>query len=132
MKTHTIGNETYSIFENLDKGNLRSLHFIWGKKDFRLFLERNGTPAGGQAPAQKLAGKEAGEFVLTRLQYLNTFEWYDFDKVTGHGLAHDEVRWKKAKVGRYLELPKQFYEVALELACREFKLKRKNPVAAAI
>ena len=130
MKTHTIGTDTYAIFEHSSKGSLRMLHFIWGKKDFRLFLESKGSPAGGEAMEHKLAGKD-GEFLMTRLQYLNNFEWYDFDGVTGHGLAHDEVRWKKNGARRHVDLPQHFYEVALELACREFDLRRKAPKALA-
>lgn len=131
MNTHMIGTDTYAIFEKMEKGNLLMLHFIWGKKDFRLFLERPRT-TGGDGSKTILTSAAAGEFALTRLQYLYNYEWYEYSEVSGHGLVHDEVRWGMGQSVRYLELPPQFREAAVELACREFALEPKEPPALAV
>ena len=130
METHTIGIENFLVFEKWDKESLLLVHFIWGKKDFRFYLARNNSGASPKETPAVLVSESGREFVFSRLQYLYNFEWYDFDKVSGHGLAHDEVRWKKGKSIRYVELPKDFLEVALEIAAREFALKRKAPAVA--
>lgn len=132
MNTHSIGTDTFAIFDKSDKGNLLTLHFLWGKKDFRIFLERRSAASKDKTGMAILQGKSSGEYVLTRLQYLNEFEWYEFDKVSGHGLAHDEVRWTHGGTVRYVELPLRFYDIAAELACREFKLSRKGARAKAV
>ncbi len=132
MKTHTIGTDTYAIFEKSEKGNLMMLHFIWGKKDFRLFLEDKSSHSAAKGSQTALISSNSGELLFTHLQYLNNFQWYEYDKVAGHGLAHDEVRWKTGDFVRYVELPQHFHDVAVELACLEFNLKRKNPTAAAV
>ena len=62
---------------------------------------------------------------VTGLQYLNNYEWYDYGGLGGHGLAHDEVRWVKGKQKRYVEVPKDFVDIAVGIACREFGLERK-------
>ena len=132
MNTHTIGTDSYAIFDKSDKGSLLSLQFLWGKKDFRMFLERKGAASRAKGPRVMLQRKSSGEYVLTQLQYLYDFEWYDFDKVSGHGLAHDEVRWTRSGTVRYVELPQRFYDVAAELACREFGMVRKGATAKAV
>lgn len=132
MNSHTIGNDTYGIFERSDKGSLLMLHFLWGKKDFRIFLERKGASSGKGAHPPLFRSKSNGEYVLSRLQYLYQYEWYDYDRVDGHGRALEEVRWKHANGVRYVELPLHFFEVAAELAAREFALKRKGASAQAM
>ncbi len=132
VKTHTIGTDSFGIFETVNKTSLLMTHFIWGKKDFRIFLERKGTAAGTSADRAAFRSKSDGDYFLSRLQYLFEFEWYDFDGVCGHGLAHDEVRWKKGGTSRYVELPQHFFEVAAEIACRDFQLQRKGATAAAL
>ncbi len=131
MKTHTIDNETYAIFDPSEKGGLWMMHFIWGKKDFRIFLERHA--AGSEAPARGpvLHSETAGDAHVERLQNLNGFEWYDFDKVGGHGLAHDHVRWKRGHETRYVELTKDFFGTAVRLTCLEFGLEPREPASMA-
>ena len=132
MNTHTIGTDSFAIFDKSDKGNLLTLHYLWGKKDFRMYLERKSAAPKNNRAMALLQGKSSGEYVLTRLQYLYEFEWYDFDKVSGHGLAHDEVRWTRGGTVRYVELPLRFYDIAAELACREFGMSRKGAAAKAV
>jgi hypothetical protein len=132
VKTHTIGTDSYAIFDKSDKGSLLMLHFIWGKKDFRIFLERKNASSGKGAHQAVLHSKSSGEYLLSRLQYLYEFEWCDYDRVSGHGLSREEVRWQQGSAAHYVELPQHFYEVAVELACREFGLKRKGATAMAV
>ena len=123
MKTHTIGTETFAIFSSEEKGGVWQLQFLWGKKDFRIHLGP-GADAGGKLGAPALVSEQHGNVGVTQVQYLNAFEWYDFVKVAGHGLAHDEICWRRGNVVRYVELPKNFLDITVELACREFGLTR--------
>ena len=124
MATHTIGVNTFAIFEKEEKGGVWILHFIWGKKDFKIYLGRknDGSMTDYHGPVLLSGDKE--EVIVSKLQYLNTFEWYDFQGVAGHGLANEEVCWTLGDKKRYVELPKGFHDVAVELACREFGLSR--------
>lgn len=125
MTTHKIGNNTFTVFSKEEKGGVWLLHFLWGKKDFRLYLGRKADMGTAELPASPTLESEAqGEVLVTQLQYLNAFEWYDFVKIAGHGLAMEEVCWARGKLRRYVELPKGFQEIAVELACREFGLTR--------
>ncbi len=125
MTTHTIGNNTFAVFSKEEKGGVWMLHFLWGKKDFRIYLGRKADMSGGKPPATLvLDSEEHGEVLVTRLQYLNAFEWYEFVKIAGHGLAMEEVCWAHGNLRRYVELPKGFRDTAVELACREFGLTR--------
>jgi hypothetical protein len=123
VKTHTLGNQTFAIFDTSEKGGVWMVHFIWGKKDFRIFLGRTGSVSVGSA---RLASKAAGEVVVTRLQYLHNFEWFEYVRVGDHGLASEKVLFRRDSTSRYVELPKDFYDIAVELACREFGLERKD------
>ncbi|HKI97238.1 MAG TPA: hypothetical protein VKB51_02070 [bacterium] len=124
MSTHTIGVNTFAIFSKEERGGVWTLQFIWGKKDFRIYLGRSVDGENAKVQGPVLESEEHGRLVVTRLQYLNAFEWYDYQKVSGHGLANEEVCWRAGKSVRYVELPKDFFEIAVELACREFGLKR--------
>ena len=128
VNTYTLGTDTYAIFDRQDKGNLLMLHFLWGKKDFRVFLERKGA-AEMKLPEIEMTSAQSGEFVVTRLQYLFEYEWYDYAGLGGHGLAHDEVRWKHDGKTRYLELPLHFLDRAVELVAMEFSLSRKKSLS---
>ena len=131
MKTHKLNNETYAIFQTTEKGGLWMVHFIWGKKDFRIYLERH--PPGSPPPARGpvLHSERTGPVRVERLQYLYNFEWYDYDRLGGHGLNHDEVRWKRGGETRYVELPKDFFDAAVYVACQEFGLERQEPLRQA-
>ena len=51
MQTHTIGTDTYAIFDKSDNGGVWMVQFLWGKKDFRIYLERAGsTPSEKHLP----------------------------------------------------------------------------------
>ena len=126
MKTHTLENNTFAIFQTEEKGGVWMLQFIWGKKDFRIYLGRSGDGKNATLQGAALHSEAHGDVVVTRLQYLNAFEWYDYQKVSGHGLANEEVCWLNGKRRRTVELPKDFFDLAVELACREFDLKRKD------
>ena len=132
VDTHTIETDTFAIFEKSEKGNLLMVYFIWGKKDFRIFLEKKGSVGSSDSASPEIHSSKSGTYQLARLEYLFQYEWYTYDKVAGHGLAHDEVRWIKGGAARYLELPSHFLEKALELVCREFNMKRKSPAAMAV
>jgi hypothetical protein len=123
VKTYAIGNQTFAIFESSEKGGVWMIQFIWGKKDFRIYLGRAGSTAVGPAQLATAAGESA---VVTRLQYLNEFEWYEYVRVGDHGLASEKVQFRRNTTLRYVELPKDFYDIAVELACREFGIKRKD------
>ena len=122
MTRYTLGNETFAIFQKTEKGRVWMLHFLWGKKDFRIFLGDKNETQG--VHGVELSRDDNTTLVVSRLEYLNAFEWFQYDAVTGHGIAKEEIRWKRERQKRYLELPKGFFESAVELACREFKLKR--------
>ncbi len=125
LKTHHIGNNTYAIFAKEERGGVWMLQFIWGKKDFRIYLGRLGDGQNAQHKGPLLHSERDGELTVTRLQYLNAFEWYDYVKVAGHGLANEEVLWRKGNQRRYVELPRNFFDHAVALACREFGLERR-------
>lgn len=123
MKTHVFGNQTFAIFDTSEKDGVWMVQFIWGKKDFRIYLGRASAAALGPA---RLASKARDELAVARLQYLYNFEWYDFVDVADHGLASEKVLFKRDAQRRYVELPKEFYDIAVAIACKEFSLTRKD------
>lgn len=120
MKTQTFGNQSFAIFDTSDKGGVWMVQFIWGKKDFRIYLGRAGSVSVG--PARLKSRNE--EIVVTRLQYLYNFDWHEYVGVGDHGLASEKVQFRSDGARRYVELPKDFYDIAVEIACREFGLQR--------
>ena len=126
MNTHALGNETFAIFAKEAKGGVWMLQFIWGKKDFRIYLGRSADGENAKLGGPALEADDGSPVVVTRLQYLNAFEWYDYGKVAGHGLAREEVGWRKGRQVRYVELPRDFFNIAVELSCREFGLRRRE------
>lgn len=127
MKSHRFDNETFFVFETRQDHDQWMVQFIWGKKDFRIHL-RPGAGSSAHAASHGLpaiASPTGDPVQVSALQYLNNYEWYDYDGISGHGLSHEEVRWKRGKVKRYVELPKDFVEIAVAIASREFGLERK-------
>lgn len=124
--THRIGINNFHIWDKQVKGGVWMLYYIWGKKDFRLYLGRRSDYQHEQPPGPVLVADDGTELVVTRLQYLNNFEWYDYQGVVGHGLSYEETRWRLGKRVRYVELPKDFFDTAVELGCREFGLQEKK------
>jgi hypothetical protein len=125
VKTHTIGNQVFAVFDTSDKGGIWMAQFIWGKKDFRIYLSRRSTASNTIGHALLKAGG-GEELVVSRLQYLYNFDWYDFVKVADHGLASEKVLFRKDRDSRYVELPKDFYDIATEITCQEFGLERSD------
>ena len=121
VKTHTIGTQTFAIFDRWEKGGVWMIQFIWGKKDFRIYLGRAGSVSVGPA---RLATASGAEAVVTRLQYLYDFEWHEFVRVADHGLASEKVQFRFNHAAHYVELPKDFYDIGVEICCREFGLTR--------
>ena len=131
MKTYSIDNHTYAIHATSEQGGVWMVHFLWGKKDFRIFLERAGSSSAEAALPGTLHSEATGNLSVSRFQYLYNFEWYEYDRVSGHGLALEEVRWMRGKTRRYVELPQGFLDAAIELARREFGLARAHQGTAA-
>lgn len=123
MDVHTIGNNTFAVFTKEEKGGVWMLQFFWGKKDFRIYLSRQKGGKKSNAHGTLLRSEKHRDIAVTNLQYLNAFEWYDYQGVAGHGLAYEETRWIKAGKRRYVELPKDFFDLSVELACRVFQLE---------
>ncbi|HUJ76029.1 MAG TPA: hypothetical protein VL359_14290 [bacterium] len=125
MKTHVFGTQTFAIFARSEGGGVWMLHFIWGKKDFRVYLGRSSGPGTAPGTGPALLQTAQGEALnVRRLQYLYNFEWYDFVKVADHGLASERLLFRREGQSRNVELPKDFYDIAVELACLEFNLQR--------
>jgi hypothetical protein len=125
LRSHPFGNENFLVFEARQEPGQWMVQFIWGKKDFRIYLQPGPAPAPGGHGLPVVLSPSGEPVTVTALQYLNNYEWYDFDAATGHGLSHDEVRWTRGKAKRYVELPKDFLDIAVAIACREFRLERK-------
>jgi hypothetical protein len=125
VKAHRFDNENYFVFETRQERDQWMVQFIWGKKDFRIHLRPGAAGASDDHRFPAVQSPSGEPIQVVALQYLNNYEWYDFDAVTGHGLSHEEVRWSRGKAKRYVELPKDFLETAVAIACREFGLERK-------
>ena len=123
MKSHTIGRETFPVFSSEETGGVWQVQFIWGKKDFRIYISRQSASEGGKS-GPVLRTEDGGSLTVTRLEYLNAFEWYTYQGVAGHGLDKEETTWALGAKKRYVELPKGFFDIAVEVACREFGLTR--------
>ncbi len=119
----TIGIQNFSIFSTSQQQGLWRLHFIWGKKDFCLFLQPQESVRQSNSLAV-LGNNDKLLLTVTRLQYLRGFQWYDYHKVSLHNLAYEEICWKLEGLKHYVELPKDFLDMAIELACRAFDLRR--------
>ena len=122
MKQYTRRLQNYAIFKAETMGGVWMLHFIWGKKDFRLYLQE-AQPSLPLLFGRQLTTVDHKVLQMTRFQYLYNFTWWEYQGVKGHGLALEEVRWINAeRQNRYLEVPKDFLECAMEMACHEFNL----------
>jgi len=122
VNSHRFDNENFFVFETRHEGDASMVHFIWGKKDFRIHVRPAGS--GGASALAEVLAPDGRALQVTALQYLNNFEWYDYDGLSGHGLHHEEVRWKRGRQKRYVELPKDFFDIAMSIACKELGLER--------
>lgn len=125
MTRYRFGNETFAVFDKFQRGGVWMLQFIWGKKDFRIYLGRHSDYGDSNNKIQGpilISNKKQEKISLTRLQYLNAFLWYDYLRVIGHGLIYEEILWARGQEQRCVELPRDFKAIALELVCMEFRL----------
>lgn len=121
MKTHTIERESYHIFKKSEAEKMMGLYFIWGKKDFRMYLE---PWTEGREENFRVKTEEGTMYSVSCLEYLYNYEWYAHSGLSGHGLGREENVFQHKDNYRHLETPLHFKQVALELVCREFGLEK--------
>ncbi|MEL0219032.1 MAG: hypothetical protein VXA39_00355, partial [Deltaproteobacteria bacterium] len=86
MNSYTFRRQNYFVFQ-VDRDPVRpSIHFLWGKFDFRAILERTEEPKAMVQPDRGFRDESGQYFVLQSLQNLYRTEWYEFVRPTAHGL----------------------------------------------
>ena len=99
IKRLEINNNTYQIFKALFSESSLEFYFLWGKVDFYF----KGTVDGSNIKRTQLSIKRNGL-------------WYDFLKISGHGIFFEETNWKNENGEVFIETPSKFPKIVEQLA----------------
>jgi hypothetical protein len=91
LETISIENNNYHIFKVESKEGLLEIYFIWGKTDFLCSWKKQGE-----------------NWEKKKIQIYKNSQWYDYQKVSHHGVALDESYWKNDHDDLFIDLPKNF------------------------
>ena len=105
-----------------------SVHFLWGKFDFRAILERTEESKAVAQPDRGFRNESDQYFVLKSLQNLYRMEWYEFVRPTAHGLQLEETLWQNNGKSHYVEYPQDLQDVACSICAVEMDLSPLQPV----
>ena len=94
LTTINIENDNYHIFRVESKEGILGIYFIWGKTDFCASWY-----------------KKKNIWLKKNIQIYKKSQWYDYQKVTNHGILLEETYWKNDSSDLYIDLPKNFVEV---------------------
>ena len=121
MNSYTFRRQNYFVFQ-VDRDPVTpSVHFLWGKFDFRAILERTESKVMAQ-PDRGFRDESGQYFVLKSLQNLYRTEWYEFVRPTAHGLQLEETLWINNGKYHYMEYPQDLQAVACSICAAEMDL----------
>lgn len=121
MNSYTFRRQNYFVFQ-VDRDPVTpSVHFLWGKFDFRAILERTESKVMAQ-PDRGFRDESGQYFVLKSLQNLYRTEWYEFVRPTAHGLQLEETLWINNGKYHYVEYPQDLQAVACSICAAEMDL----------
>ena len=121
MNSYTFRRQNYFVFQVDCDPVTPSVHFLWGKFDFRAILERTESKVMAQ-PDRGFRDESGQYFVLKSLQNLYRTEWYEFVRPTAHGLQLEETLWINNGKYHYVEYPQDLQDVACSICAVEMDL----------
>ena len=105
MEVFTKGSNTYQLFKLETNKNKKILDFIWGKHDIRCVMESIGS-----------------SWQKKKIQLKHENQWFDYKKVSAHGIAYDETQWQNTNDEEtFIELPKKFDKNLIEISIEVIK-----------
>lgn len=97
LTTVSIENENYHIFKVESKEGILEIYFIWGKTDFRA------------------AWYKKNIWLRKSIEIYKNSQWYQYQKISNHGIFLEETYWKNNANDLHIDLPKNFTEVISEI-----------------
>ena len=122
MNSYTFRRQNYFVFKVDHDPVMPSVHFLWGKFDFRAILERTEESKAVAQPDRGFRNESDQYFVLKSLQNLYRMEWYEFVRPTAHGLQLEETLWQNNGKSHYVEYPQDLLNIACSICAAEMGL----------
>ncbi|MBC8259138.1 MAG: hypothetical protein H8E38_08980 [SAR324 cluster bacterium] len=129
MKKFTVDHQNYHIFKTKSGAKTQSVHFQWGKFDFRMTFAGSGKATQRNA-ALGFSAADGSQFSVTKFEVLYQNEWFEFVKPTAHGMQLEETLWRRNERDYYVEFPKDLKSAAQEICAEELGLVQQEKVAA--
>ena len=127
MKSYTFRRQNYFIFRVEADSNTPSVHFLWGKFDFRAVLAQVEETEAAQASRQSFRDRNGQYFRMQSLQNLYRSEWFEFVRPTAHGLQLEETMWSLGDKVHYAEYPQDLRDIACSICAAELSFTWLQP-----
>jgi hypothetical protein len=122
LNSYTFRRQNYFVFQADRNPVTPSVHFLWGKFDFRAVLGCTEESEAMAQPDRGFRNKSGQYFVLKSLQNLYRAEWYEFVRPTAHGSQLEETLWQNNGTSHYAEYPQDLQDIACSICAAEMGL----------
>lgn len=120
--SYQLNNNSYYIFKTEESSSQLMVYFFWAKFDFRIFLHAVERELAEASPKESFQTSEGNYFMVSVLEHKHHDQWYQYERISEHGLSYEETEWHLDNKTHYAEFPKDFYKIAKHIAEKELNL----------
>ena len=118
VRQYSIDRQNYYIFKTEASEKKPSVHFQWGKFDFRITFKPVSKGAIQKNQKEIFSTGNGKKYLVGLLEVLYQGECFEFVRPTAHGMQLEETLWSRKGQDYYVEFPKDLRNVA-KLICAE-------------
>ena len=122
MKKYTVDHQNYHIFKAETGIDSQFVHFQWGKFDFRMTFSISEKDESQINSKNMYSSQDGSKYAADKFEVLYHNEWYEFVKLTAHGMQFEETLWRRNDKNYYAEFPRNLWNVAEGICVQELEL----------
>ena len=122
MKNYTVDHQNYHVFKAESGTESQFVHFQWGKFDFRMTFSISEKDESQINSKNIFSSQDGSKYAADKFEVLYPNEWYEFVKLTAHGMQFEETLWRLTGKDYYAEFPKDLWNVAEGICVQELEL----------
>ena len=122
MKNYTVDHQNYHIFKAESVTDSPFVHFQWGKFDFRMTFSISENNESQINTKNIYSSQDGRKYATAKFEVLYHNIWYEFVKLTAHGMQIEETLWRLNGKDYYAEFPRDLWNIAEGICVQELEL----------